>query len=270
MEIRKTVFVLLVGLVASLAFAGVCKFMKEQGEEVEIITEVVQECEAVSQPKEIPAQKEEIGQVKETDPPLLQETEVSEAPTEVPLVEEATTLEMPTKEDEAEVTQAPLKPTEAPTPQPTMAPVTPTQAPQTPETTEAAGSSEVQIIEPQNTDVPQVTESPIVEESVHTHEFEKAIWELPTCQKGGYYNNICKICGLVEGVSQEPLPHETEDIVIQEGNCMEDRVIRHVCKFCGVQTESDTRYPLYDEHQWGTEEVDGVAVEYCERCGVVK
>lgn len=123
---------------------------------------------------------------------------------------------------------------------------------------------------PQVTPTPIPVQEPAVEEEVHSHEFEKFIWELPTCGKGGYYNNVCKICGFVECVSLEPLSHETEDIVIQEGNCMEDKVIRHVCKICGEQTESDTRYPEYDKHQWGSAEVDGVMVEYCEQCGITK
>ncbi|MBQ7777199.1 MAG: hypothetical protein IJ379_14875, partial [Lachnospiraceae bacterium] len=102
------------------------------------------------------------------------------------------------------------------------------------------------------------------------HAFEKAIWELPTCQKSGYYNNICARCGLVECITQNPLPHQVEDIVIQEGNCMEDTVIRHVCKQCGLQTESDTRAPVYDTHKWLTETVDGEVLTSCEWCGVAK
>lgn len=102
------------------------------------------------------------------------------------------------------------------------------------------------------------------------HDFIKSVWELPTCMKGGYYNNVCKRCGLVECVTQEPLPHEAEDILIQEGNCMEDTVIQHVCKVCGVKVKNDTRYTLYDVHLWVNIEVDGETVNCCERCGVTK
>ena len=104
----------------------------------------------------------------------------------------------------------------------------------------------------------------------HVHEFEMSVWELPTCQKSGYYNNVCKSCGVVECITQEPIPHEVEDIVVQEGNCMEDRVIRHICKMCEQQVKSDTRYTVYDKHLWNTEWVDGIEVEYCEWCGVAK
>ena len=107
-------------------------------------------------------------------------------------------------------------------------------------------------------------------ESALGHDFEKSIWELPTCKKGGYYNNICKRCGLVECVTQEPLPHQVEDITIQVGNCMEDTVIQHVCKECGIQVRDETRYTPYDVHAWQNEEIDGVSVTYCERCGVVR
>ena len=102
------------------------------------------------------------------------------------------------------------------------------------------------------------------------HDFTKSIWELPTCQKGGYYNNVCKRCGLVECVTQNPLPHQVEDRIIQEGNCMEDTIIRHICKQCGLQVESDTRFTAYDAHSWVTESVDGGEVTYCEWCGVAR
>lgn len=102
------------------------------------------------------------------------------------------------------------------------------------------------------------------------HDFIKSVWELPTCQKGGYYNNICSRCGLVECVTQEPLPHEAEDILLQEGNCMEDTVIQHVCKMCGTQIKSDTRYTPYDTHLWVTAMIEGAEITYCERCGVAK
>ncbi len=102
------------------------------------------------------------------------------------------------------------------------------------------------------------------------HDFIKSVWELPTCQKGGYYNNICSRCGLVECVTQKPLPHGAEDILLQEGNCMEDTVIQHVCKMCGTQIKSDTRYTPYDTHLWVTAMIEGAEITYCERCGVAK
>ena len=86
---------------------------------------------------------------------------------------------------------------------------------------------------------------------------------------GGYYNNICQKCGLVECVALEALSHEIEDVVVQEGNCMEDTVIRHVCTLCGQQIGSDTRYTPQD-HAWTKEVVDGKEVECCNLCGVVK
>lgn len=102
------------------------------------------------------------------------------------------------------------------------------------------------------------------------HDFTKSVWELPTCQKSGYYNNVCNRCGLVECVTQEPLPHEVEDIMLQEGNCMEDTVIQHVCKVCRVQVKEDTRYTRSDVHAWKRESIDGEEIVYCERCGVAQ
>lgn len=102
------------------------------------------------------------------------------------------------------------------------------------------------------------------------HDFVKSVWELPTCMKGGYYNNICNRCGQVECVTQTPLPHEVEDILIQEGNCMEDTVIQHICKLCGIKVKDDTRYTPYDVHAWITALVDGAELTYCERCGVIR
>lgn len=102
------------------------------------------------------------------------------------------------------------------------------------------------------------------------HDFVKSVWELPTCMKGGYYNNVCSRCGQVECVTQEPLPHEVEDILVQEGNCMEDTVIQHICKVCGMKVKEDTRYTLYDVHSWTSMEIDGEEITYCERCGVAK
>ncbi len=100
------------------------------------------------------------------------------------------------------------------------------------------------------------------------HDFVKSVWELPTCQKGGYYNDVCSRCGLVVCVSQEPLAHETEDIILQEGNCMEDTVIQHRCRVCGMETMDETRYTLYDAHTWVAAMVDGEEITYCERCGI--
>lgn len=109
-----------------------------------------------------------------------------------------------------------------------------------------------------------------VVQSALGHDFVKSIWELPTCQKGGYYNNICNRCGVVECVTQEPLPHEIKDIVLQEGNCMSDTVIQHICELCGVKVKTDTRFTNYDAHNWITEKVDGMEVVYCEWCGIVE
>ena len=101
------------------------------------------------------------------------------------------------------------------------------------------------------------------------HDFNTSVWETATCLKGGYYNNTCRRCGLVESVTEAPLPHDVEDILIQEGNCMQDTVIRHICKSCGQQVESDTRYTT-EVHKWVCAVVDGREVFYCEWCGVVQ
>jgi hypothetical protein len=101
------------------------------------------------------------------------------------------------------------------------------------------------------------------------HDFVKSVWEVATCLKSGYYNNVCQRCGLVEMTTENPLPHDVEDVVIQEGNCMEDRVLRHICRSCGLQVESDTRY-VVQEHKWSKEMVDGIEVSVCKWCGVVQ
>lgn len=196
-------------------------------------------------------------------------------PAEIPETEETPE---PQEESTSAPTQSP-KPaeTETPVPKPTAtsaptAPVTPVPM-ITPSPIPVVAETEPPKVEqtpapiPNSTPVPEVTGK---EEEEHKHEFVMSVWELPTCQKSGYYNNVCKSCGVVECVTQEPIPHEIEDIVIQEGNCMEDTVIRHICKMCEQQVKSDTRYTVYDKHLWGKEWVDGVEVEYCEWCGVAK
>lgn len=272
MEIKKILYVLLPGVLLCLVFAGVLKYAESVGKEENI----------VNQPTASPyiqANKVQKGEVaKET---VIQVTREPEEGIMEPTVDTMEPAEKPV-EDTKEVaagweeqispmpviTEAPvMAPTSEPAPkkeeipavQNTPLPVSPTEAPQ-----------ETPSLLPQSTQPPMLTKEPPVEEEVHVHEFEKAVWELPTCQKGGYYNNICKTCGFEESVTQEPLPHQVKDVIIQEGNCMEDRVIRHICTECEIQVGSDTRYPLYDVHKWGTEEVDGKLVEYCERCGVVK
>ena len=104
---------------------------------------------------------------------------------------------------------------------------------------------------------------------VSGHDFHTSVWETATCLKGGYYNNVCERCGLVESVTEEPLPHDVEDILVQEGNCMQDTVIRHICKNCGQQVESDTRYTP-EVHKWVCAVIDDKEVFYCEWCGVVQ
>ena len=197
--------------------------------------------------------------------------EQQEMPTSKPVMEQ----EIATSKPEAKQTATPSVPeVEAPKQTPTM----PTEAP-------------VQITVPPAIHVHNVTlekqEATCLEAGVEReycklckemltertldplgHDFVKSVWELPTCQKGGYYNDICSRCGLVVCVSQEPLPHETEDVVIQEGNCMEDTVIQHICRVCGMETLEETRYTLYDVHNWVTTMVDGAQITYCERCGI--
>ena len=112
----------------------------------------------------------------------------------------------------------------------------------------------------------------IISESVIAplgHDMKMAVWESATCQKAGFYNNICERCGLTESVTVAALSHMVEDMLIQEGNCMEDTVVRHVCKTCGEQVKPDTRYTP-QIHQWAEIEVDEEMILYCEWCGITK
>lgn len=208
---------------------------KEPNEtEVPNVTEVME----VPNVTEVPIAETEASSPKTTSAPLPTPNP-TQIPTSKPIPKETQTP-LPI------ITNAPLPMiTETPTPV-----ITPTPAPAVPPTSE-----------------PIVTDK---EEEAHVHQFEKAVWELPTCEKGGYYNNVCKECGAVECITQEPIPHEVEDIVIQEGNCMEDRIIRHICKMCEQPVESDTRYTVYDKHSWTTEQIEGEELEYCAWCGVAK
>ena len=170
--------------------------------------------------------------------------------------------EVPLTEESEEVSEREEKTEPVPEVTSTPAPmITPSPIPKVVET-EAPKEGLTQAPTPPP-EVPEIKEE-------HVHEFEMSVWELPTCQKGGYYNNLCKTCGVVECITQEPIPHEVEDVMIQEGNCMEDTVIRHICKMCEQQVKSDTRYTVYDKHLWVKEWVDGVEIEYCEWCGVAK
>lgn len=199
---------------------------------------LTEESEEVSEREE---KTEPVPEVTSTPAPMI-------TPSPIPVVVETEAIKevltpVPSSVPDPVLTQGP---TSVPTPTPTLVP---TPAP---------------IVSPTPT-----PEAPEIKEE-HVHEFEMSVWELPTCQKGGYYNNVCKSCGVVECITQEPIPHEVEDIVVQEGNCMEDRVIRHICKLCEQQVKSDTRYTVYDKHLWNKEWVNGIEVEYCEWCGVAK
>ena len=260
MEIKKVLYVLLIGVVLCLIFAGILQCVKDAGREEEMVNQptATPYVQVGSVPVEVPTDVPVIQVMQVTAKPVEEPAKIS---TDVPTVEPTVVpTETPTEEPTEVPTEVPTKvPTEVPTEMPTKEPPKKTMAPEA-----------TQAPLPQSTNTPMPTQEPPAEEEEHVHEFEKAVWELPSCQKGGYYNNICKTCGFEESVTQEPLPHQVEDVIIQEGNCMEDRVIRHICTECETQIGSDTRYPLYDKHQWGTEEVDGELVEYCERCGVVK
>ncbi len=211
--------------------------------------------------------------------PVATETP-TEAPTAVPKpVETESPTEAPTQESKPVETTVPTEaPTEIPKPVETAVPTeAPVQVPK-PEGTDVTHTHKVATEEKGATCLEQgekrsycvscgVTIGQEYTEPLG-HVFEKEVWELPTCQKGGYYNNICTRCGLVECVSQNPLAHEVEDIVLQEGNCMEDTIIQHKCKTCGVQVQEDTRYTNYEVHSWTVEQVDGIEITYCEWCGV--
>ena len=219
------------------------------------------------------AEKEEktepLPEITNTPVPIITPSPIPEVvETETPkVVLTQTPTPVPTSVPTSAPTPVPTSvPTSAPTPVPTSVP---TSAP-TPVPTSVPTSAPTPIPTPapvvSSTPLPEVPE--IKEE--HVHEFKMSVWELPTCQKSGYYNNVCESCGVVECITQEPIPHEVEDIIIQEGNCMEDTVIRHICKMCEQQVKSDTRYTVYDKHLWVKEWVDGVEIEYCEWCGVAK
>lgn len=267
MELKRILIVMVIGIAACCIYVGGWKYEFEnktdRGETVEQSREQeVSSWEGESMELQVPVteppKKEETKapQIIATEPPQTQiprksQTETAPEPKE----EIAKEPQKVTKEPQVVSTKEPDKPIAEEVITPTHSPIQ-----------DSLMTPKPNI---QSSDSPEIP-GPPASEAEHVHEFEKAVWELPTCQKGGYYNNICKICGLVESVTQEPLSHEVTDIVIQEGNCMEDRVIRHICKNCEIQVESDTRYPVYDVHLWKSENVDGELIEYCERCGVVK
>ncbi len=123
---------------------------------------------------------------------------------------------------------------------------------------EGASREEVQI------------ESTLEEEGQeHKHVFVKTVWEEATCEKSGYYTNVCKECGREENVQEPPISHETEDVVIQEGNCMEDTIIHQMCKHCKQQIGEEIRYTESDKHDLMEENIDGAVMICCARCGVV-
>lgn len=127
------------------------------------------------------------------------------------------------------------------------------------------GGIQENAVQQEGTAKPLLTE----ETQEHVHDYIRGVWESPTCQKSGYYNNICKECGVVECVMQEPISHESKEIVLQEGNCMSDTIIRHECTMCGMQTLPDTHYTENNLHNWLTEQIEGTEVTYCTWCGVV-
>lgn len=103
----------------------------------------------------------------------------------------------------------------------------------------------------------------------YEHAFVKTVWESATCEKSGYYTNVCKECGWEENVQEAPLSHETQEVVVQVGNCMEDTIIRQECKHCGQQIGEEIRYTEVEKHEFLEENVDGVVITCCMRCGVV-
>lgn len=107
------------------------------------------------------------------------------------------------------------------------------------------------------------------EGKVHEHTFVKTVWESATCEKSGYYTRVCGECGLEENVQEAPLAHETQAVVVQKGNCMEDTIIRQICKFCQQQIGQEVRYTESEQHELIEDNVDGVIITYCLRCGVV-
>lgn len=208
-------------------------------------------------PKESAQPQETEVPWSEIRPMATEEPQVSESPqkTEIPgETREPEETKAPEEFVQPERTVVPDFPPETENPQTPLQTIVPTQPPSFTPTVSPAETGN--------------TLAPVQREEVHVHDFKKSIWELPTCQKGGYYNNICQTCGFVECVTQNPLSHEPEDILIQEGNCMEDTVIRHVCKVCGFQVKSDTRYTEYEKHEWINEMVDGMEMQVCIRCGI--
>lgn len=229
--------------------------------------------------KQVEKPKEDVVQEALAPTPFLTEIPTPVASQEPEKTKPPTETEVPIEETDTHLppeTSAPLptpKPTAIPTPKETPIPKeTPTPLPAITDTpSPVIAATPLPVITntsaPSATPVPEVTDK---KEEEHVHQFEKSVWELPTCEKGGYYNNVCKECGVVECVTQDPIPHEVEDLVIQEGNCMEDRVIQHICKMCEQPVKSDTRYTVYDKHSWTTELIDGVEAEYCAWCGITK
>lgn len=214
----------------------------------------VEEPDRTMEPYEavVPQEAEESGESGESESatlPVKQETEMepkeSAQPKETELAEPSSSPAQSSKPEQPVQSEQPVQPIQT--------------APSTPTPVWEPTPSPEQIVN---------TPAPSQAEEEHIHDFKKSIWELPTCQKGGYFNNICQICGFEECVTQNPLPHEVEDILIQEGNCMEDTIIRHICKICGFQVKSDTRYTEYDKHEWVMEMVDGVEMKVCIRCGI--
>ena len=169
-------------------------------------------------------------------------------------------------------------PTQTPTPQSVLSPTLLPEQTQSPELSPTLPPEQIPPPVPPPTISPtippeeekqDVTQPEQEDACALGHDFSTSVWETATCLKSGYYNNICRRCGLVESVTEEPLPHDVEDILIQEGNCMQDTVIKHICKSCGQQVQSDTRYTP-EIHKWCCTVIDNKEVVYCEWCGIVQ
>ncbi len=249
-------------------------------EEAEILLEVAIESSNQAENK-FSIIKEEDGTVLEVSSGTKKtpEPEIKEEPGKMPGPEKTPEPEMtpePEKTPEPETTPEPEKTSEpetTPEPEKILEPETTTEPEKTPKPEIISKPIELPSASEKPSDQQELPSSDVIMPNENRcdlgHTYEKSVWESATCLKSGYYNNVCQVCGLVEMVTENPLPHDVEEVVVSEGNCMEDRVVRHICKSCGQQVGTDERISV-SEHEWSKETVDGNEVCVCKWCGVVE